>query len=170
MRAKRLLIVCACVVGAIIAAVLIYMGVRYWGRANISAYGEDTIQVEGLTDEPFQITPDELAEMDCVSDVGESRKSGLVQAYGPTLETFLENYGKTLDDIYSVEFLAYDGHESILGRATWDKYEVILSISDGNQPLEEKHQPMRVVIPGAASSRWIYGVGVITFTEISDIE
>ncbi len=172
MRAKRLLIVIACVVAAIVAAVVIFFAVNYWGKADISAYGEDIIQVEGLTDEIFDVTPNELAEMDCVSDVavGKSEKAGTVRAYGPTLETFVENYGRTLDEFYSVEFLAYDGYKSKLGEATWDKYDVILSIAEGNKPLEDWRQPMRVVIPGEDSGRWIYGVGVITFTDLSDVE
>ncbi len=172
MRAKRLLIVCAGVVAAIVVAVLIYMGVNYWGTADISAYGDELIQVDGLTDETFNVTPNELAEMDCVSDVavGQTEKAGTVRAYGPTLETFVENYGRSLDEFYSVEFIAYDGYESTLGRATWDKYEVILSVSEGNQPLEDWRQPMRVVIPGADSGRWIYGVGRIMFTDLSEVE
>ncbi len=172
MRAKRILIVCAAVIAAIVAAVVIYMGVNYWGKADISAYGDDPIQIEGLTDETFFITPNDLAEMECVSDVAEGRseKAGTVRAYGPTLETFVENYGRTLDEFYSIEFYAYDGYTSRLGKATWDKYEVILSIAEGNKPLEEKRQPMRVVITGGASSGWIYGVGVITFTYLSDVE
>ncbi len=172
MRAKRLLIVCAGVVAAIVVAVLIYMGVNYWGTADISAYGNEIIQVEGLTDEIFDVTPYELAEMDCVSDVavGQTEKAGTVRAYGPTLETFVENYGRTLDEFYSVTFKAYDGYITKLGEATWDKYEVILSISEGNKPLEDWRQPMRVVIPGADSGRWEYGVGVITFTPLSEVE
>ncbi|MCD8208706.1 MAG: hypothetical protein LUD72_12270, partial [Bacteroidales bacterium] len=160
------------VIGEIVAAVLIYMGVRYWGKADISSYGDELIQVEGLTDEIFNVTPNELAEMDCVSDVavGQTEKAGTVRAYGPTLETFVENYGRTLDEFYSIEFIAYDGYTSVLGKATWDKYEVILSIADGNQPLEDWRQPMRVVIPGADSGRWIYGVGMITFTDLSEVE
>ncbi len=172
MRAKRLLIVCAGVVAAIVAALLIYMAVNYWGKADISAYGDELIQVEGLTDEIFDVTPNELAEMECVSDVavGQTEKAGTVRAYGPTLETFVENYGRTLDEFYSIEFLAYDGYTSKLGKATWENYEVILSIAEGNRPLEDWRQPMRVVIPGEDSGRWIYGVGVITFTPLSEVE
>ena len=51
-----------------------------------------------------------------------------------------------------------------IGKASWDKYDVILSIARGSEPLEDYQQPMRVVIPGGESGNWVRAVTTIEFT------
>ena len=43
----------------------------------------------------------------------------------------------------------------------WDAYDVILSVSNGSKPLEER--PLRVVIPGYDSGKWVRLVTEIRF-------
>lgn len=134
--------------------------------ADISAYEDSPILVTGLLEEDFYITPGELAALECVeaTAVGQTAKAGTVQAYGPTLETFLAQYGKTLDEFKSVRFIASDDYVVTIGKASWDKYDVILSIARGSEPLEDYQQPMRVVIPGGESGNWVRAVTTIEFT------
>lgn len=136
------------------------------GKADISQYGDEQILVTGLLDEDFYITPNELAEFDCISDkaVGKSQKAGTVEAYGPTLDTFLNSYGVSTDELYSIKFIAKDGYVVTLGKLTWDKYNVILSVAAGSKPLNDYHQPLRLVIPGGDSGNWTYGVTEIHIT------
>lgn len=65
-------------------------------RADISAYADTPITVVDLTEEPFTITPGELAQLDCVSATarGNSDKAGTVQARGPLLRTLAESRGR----------------------------------------------------------------------------
>ena len=51
-----------------------------------------------------------------------------------------------------------------LGRATWEKYDIILSVAKGNKPLDEYQQPLRIVIPGGDSGNWARMVVKIEFT------
>ena len=134
-------------------------------EANISSYADEKILVKGLADEDFYITPGELAEMECVSATakGQTQKAGTVTAYGPTLETFVEQYGHTLDDFKSLHTIAKDDYVVTLGRVTWDEHDVILSIANGSKPLTEKHQPLRLVIPGGSSGNWTYSVVEMEF-------
>lgn len=48
-------------------------------------------------------------------------------------------------------------------KASLEKYEVILAIAWENAPLAESEQPLRLLIPGAESGRWIYAVERIEF-------
>ncbi len=168
MRAKRLLIIIAVVVAAILVSLFLYLSQNKGGNADISEYGDDPIRISGLLDEDFFVTPNELSEMKCVSEVG-VKKTDPVFIYGPTLETFVAEYGKTLDEFYSVSVYAYDHYSVTLGKATWNKYDVILSISDGDEPLAEDHRPLQLAIPGAKAHSWVYQVKEIEFTYLSDV-
>lgn len=135
------------------------------GSADISAYADTQILITGLFEEDFYITPAELMELECVSTTatGNTAKAGTVKAYGPTLETFLAQYGKELGEFRSVRFQASDGYSITIGKASWKKYDVILSVANGSKPLEEYQQPLRLVIPGGDSGNWIRLVTQIDF-------
>ena len=134
--------------------------------ADISAYEDSPILVTGLLEEDFCITPGELAALECTeaTAVGKTAKAGTVQAYGPTLETFLAQYGKPLDEFKSVRFTASDDYVVTIGKVSWDKYDVILSISQGSKALPDYQQPLRIVIPGGDSGNWVRCVTTIEFT------
>lgn len=135
-------------------------------KANISEYENEKIQITGLLEEDFYITPAELAEMKCTEAVahGKTAKAGTVQAYGPTLATFLAEYGKAVEEFYSVKFTAKDDYTVTLGRQTLENDDVILAISRGSKPLYEDQQPLRILIPNADSGKWTYMVNQIEFT------
>jgi hypothetical protein len=120
-----------------------------------------SITVAGLTDEEFIVTPDELAQLELVtqSATGATAKAGTVKATGPTLKTFLASYGKAPEDFKLVRFTAKDDYRVTLHENGIQNWDVILSIS----PLPEKEQPLRLLIPQAESGQWIYGVVRIEF-------
>lgn len=135
------------------------------GKADISSYSDSQILVTGLLEEDFYVTPAELAELECVNTTttGNTAKAGTVQAYGPTLETFLAHYGKELSEFRSVRFCASDDYDVTIGRVSWNKFDVILSIANGSKPLDEWQQPLRIVIPGGDSGNWVRLVTEIHF-------
>jgi hypothetical protein len=134
-------------------------------KADISAYGDTPITIAGLTDEEFTVTPNELAQLACVdrSAAGTTAKAGEVDAVGPLLSTFLAQYGKTQEDFKKIRFLASDDYRVVLAGQSLKDDEVILALSDGDDPLPEDYRPMRLMIPGAASSMWEYAVIRIEF-------
>lgn len=150
----------------LIALVLLLATLCGCGGLDISDYGEDQILITGLTEEDFCITPNQLLELECVSETaqGKSAKAGTVKAYGPTMETFLASYGKTFEDFRSIKLIASDDYKVTLGRATWEKYDIILSVANGNKALEDYQQPLRIVIPGGDSGNWARMVVRIEFT------
>ena len=163
-----------------VLAVLILCGVaiggyRIWDETrppNYTAYAQQTITIAGLTDEPFQVSVEELASLDCVrlSATGQGKgfggksKAGVVDAYGPTLETFLAVYGDGAlpTDFRRIKFSCKDGYSIILHGENLE-YETILCVTRGKRPLHDEQQPMRIVIPDEASGKWAYGVERIDF-------
>lgn len=152
----------------IIAAVAIVLRIGFgpailW--ADISDYGKEKIFVTGLTKEDFYITPKELSKMKMtsVTTTGKSQKAGTVKGIGPTMETFLAEYGKSVEDFKQVKFYASDDYTTVLVN-TLQEREVVLSIANGREPLEEYQRPLRIVIPNEDSGKWIRLVIKIEFT------
>lgn len=134
-------------------------------RADISAYENENIRIVGLNNEPFSVTPGELTQLNCISATarGNSDKAGTVSAYGPTLAALAESYGHSLGEFRYVRFCASDGYDVTVNALIWDSYDIILSVANGAKPLEERQQPLRVVIPGYDSGKWVRLVTQIEF-------
>jgi hypothetical protein len=45
--------------------------------------------------------------------------------------------------------------------------QIVFSLSNGKDPLGESEIPMRLLIPGAESSYWVYGVVEIEFIGVN---
>ena len=154
-----------CLISVILSLCLL-LGLVGCGSADISSYEDRQILIKGLAEEDFYITVGELAQMECVSMTvqGNTKKAGKVNAYGPTLATFLAAYGKSVDDFYSIKFCAEDDYDVTLGFRTFTQYDVILSIANGSKALYEEQQPLRIVIPDVDSGKWVRMVTEIIFT------
>ena len=133
--------------------------------AVIAEYADAEITVSGLLDEEFIITPAELFALESVSRsaTGATEKAGTVGAEGPLLDTLLAEYGFKPTDFTKIRFIARDEYRVTLRGGYLTDYEVILAVSSGNKPLSEATRPLRLVIPGAESGMWIYGVIRIEF-------
>ena len=133
--------------------------------ADISEYIDEEITVSGLLDEDFTITPGDLLELDCVSRTatGATAKAGTVNATGPLLDTFLAQYGYKASDFDRIRFIAKDAYRTLLRYEYLTDYDVVMAVSSGKEPLSEDLRPMRLLIPEAESSMWIYGVVRIEF-------
>jgi hypothetical protein len=133
--------------------------------ADISAYADTPIEIAGLTDKDFSVTPRELSELDCVkrSATGATAKAGTVSASGPLLDTFLAQYGKKMTDFERIRFIGADDYRKVLKGDYLTDYEVVLSIASGNKPLPATDQPLRILIPEAESEYWVYSCVRIEF-------
>ncbi len=134
-------------------------------QADLSTYGDEPILIRGLSAEEFTVTPHELADLDCASQsaTGRTQKAGTVHGVGPTLETFLAQYNKRQTDFQKIIFQAKDGYTVTLGSQSLQKYEVILSVAHGKEPLSENEAPLRLLVPEAESSKWVRMVTAIEF-------
>jgi hypothetical protein len=130
-------------------------------KPDLGDYGDTPITIAGLTDEEFTVTPLELSKLPLTSKSasGSSAKAGTVKALGVELKTFLASCGIAPEDIKLVRFIAYDEYRVTLHGQGVQNWDVILSIS----ALSANEQPLRLLIPQAESSQWIYGVVRIEF-------
>jgi len=150
----------------VLAAIVLLLSLSACGgEPDISAYKDMLIQIIGLTEDNFEITPSELAEMKCESGSGEgsSEKAGSIDGYGPTLDTFLAEYGKERSDFSKIKFTGKDDYKKTVWGDTLKDQEIVFSIANGKDPLKEGETPMRLLIPGEDSSYWVYGVVKIEF-------
>jgi hypothetical protein len=158
----------AVLVIAVVSSFLAYDNLR---TANISSYAQSGISVSGLEDEDFIITPETLKDYEIVNlsttgtgkgEGGES-KAGTVNAYGPSMESFLATYGYTLTDFRSIRFLCKDGYTTVLRPSRMEDEVVIMSFAAGKEPLKRYQQPMRIVIPDGDTGQWCFGILRIEF-------
>lgn len=146
---------------------LLLVGCSTKVEADISSYENEKILVTGLLENDFYITPSELAELKCVkeSQTGRTAKAGTVNAVGPTMDTFLEKYDKKQTDFSKIKFYAKDKYYTYLWNEELQEKTIILSVANGKEALSDNQKPLRVLIPGVESSRWIRMVNKIEFTE-----
>jgi hypothetical protein len=81
---------------------------------DISEYGDTPIEIIGLTDESFTITPNDLAKLKLSSTTatGATAKAGTVSGVGISLIDFLAEYGKTPGDFKTIRFTASDEYSN----------------------------------------------------------
>ena len=153
-----------------IATLLLASCISSLTAADISGYINEEITISGLLDEEFTITPGDLMELECVSRTatGATEKAGTVEATGPLLDTFLAQYGYKASDFDRIRFLAKDAYRTLLRNEYLTDYDVVMAVSSGKEPLSEDLRPMRLLIPEAESSMWIYAVIRIEFVRKGD--
>ena len=162
--------------GVILAAAVIIIGGRLlFGpailTADISTYEDVPITIEGLTEEPFTVTPAELAKMKKLSikvDVHEQElapdeEPELGKAVGPTLETFLDEYGVELDDVRSMKVYS-ESEKSTAYVHTLEENTIVLSVANGRVPLHEKEAPLRIAVEDTDADAWSGWIRRIVFT------
>jgi hypothetical protein len=157
-------------------ALMLALTLSACGRADIDdaiiEYAGAEIVISGLTADEFTVTPAELAKLDSVSatGVGQSAKAGTVRGAGPTLATFLAQYGVTTEDVSLARFIASDGYRVTLREKSITGREVIMAITGDGGPLPQSERPMRLIIPEAESNQWIYAVERIEFEILNENE
>lgn len=164
-------------VSLLVALALIFCAFGYaWSvlRAPyIGAYADAEIEITGFSDEPFSVTPAQLAELKCSSltvdgsgkgqgQDGQS-KAGVVEAYGPTLARFLAAYGYEVSDLSRVVVTCSDGYKVTIHGDMLEGV-ILLSVAQGKAALDDYHQPLRLVMPSEESGKWCYGICRIDFT------
>lgn len=134
-------------------------------KADLSSYGDTPITISGLTEEEFTVTPNQLKQLKCIKQnvTGSSAKAGSVSAVGPTLDTFLAQYGKQKSDFARIRFIASDAYQIGFLPEALEQYEFILAVANGDQPLNENQLPLWLVVPGADSAKWVRMVVRIEF-------
>ena len=171
-RRRRPAVIAGSLLGCLAIALVAVFAVANLTGPNLAGYGDEPIIIEGLAPAEFTITPSELAEYDCVSESFEGQGQAIngqenikkVTAYGPLLADFVVAQGASLDQFTRVIAFCKDDYNVILTPEMLES-DIVMSIAQGNNSLEERHQPMRLVIPSEESGKWAYGVTRLVFEE-----
>ncbi|MDO4841307.1 MAG: hypothetical protein Q3982_01335 [Phoenicibacter congonensis] len=171
---RKVLIALLSTVLAVLLGFALYFSWQYLRNPEIDAYADEPIQLVGLDDsgDIIQVTPKQLSQFHCeqltVSGVGMGTggvsKAGVVNVYGPEINTVLAYFGYSTTDFRRIKFECKDGYKVTL-RGDQLTYKIYLSIASGKDALYDKQQPLRIVIPDEQSGRWAYGVTKIEFVQ-----
>ena len=140
--------------------------------ADISKFKDVEIEIEGMEDETVEVTIGELAKMKKTSlhkdvhngELTEDEEPLSGDAIGPTLETLLKHYGKSVDDFRTMRVYGANDRSKAYVR-TMKEEEIILSVADGRKVLGEKEAPLRIATDAEEPSEWFGGVSRIVFTK-----
>ena len=163
MKAKRAV---ALAIGIVMTALCcLCMGGCGTDDIDISGYGEEKIVLSGLQKEDVAVTIQELAAMDCktVKTHSTSDKIGEVRATGVELDTLLQQYGKSKEDISSLRFYGIDEYDVPLTGEYLMEHHLYLAFGIDGEPLDKESAPCRVIIPESDSAYWIRMVNRIEF-------
>lgn len=130
-------------------------------------YADAEITINGLEDQDFTVTVKELMELEAVTEKAEaSRFNGDivdVKATGPTLNTFLEKYGKTQADYELIRFTAQDKYAIAVPQTVLEERDIVLSYLNNGKALDEENSPIQVVVPGERAMYWVRMLSKIEF-------
>jgi hypothetical protein len=130
-------------------------------------WDSEKIVVHGLQEQDFEITLGDLKKLPAVTRRAESTRANgkkiKVDATGPLLDTFLQQYGKTQKDFSCVRFSAKDKYSIAVPHDILVNRPVILSYINKGQPLEDDAQPVQVVIPGERAMYWVGSMNRMDF-------
>lgn len=166
-RGRRLLGPVAAIAVIALAAFAVWW---FFIPPDYSAYADDTVRIEGLSETPFDISVRDLAALGCeyADTTGKTQTGAKTSAsgYGPTLDTLMGAYGHDRGDFVKVRFYCRDDYKVFLRKADLEDYDTImLAIADPHGPLRATSQPMRLIVVGGDANMWCYAVSRIEFLE-----
>ncbi len=137
------------------------------GAAEPGPFDEETILVHGLQERDFAITPGDLKKLPSITRHAEAARSNgeivKVDATGPLLDTFLQQYGKKQMDFTSIRFSAKDNYSIAVPSDVLANRQIILSYVNNGKPLDYDMRPVHVVIPGERAMYWVRSATRIDF-------
>ncbi|MDR0875097.1 MAG: molybdopterin-dependent oxidoreductase [Clostridiales Family XIII bacterium] len=132
-------------------------------------YLDGALEINGLPDDVTSVTVADLITLKSENQKVEATRSNgdivKVTAVGPTLDTFLAQYGKKQTDFSSVRFYSTDGYSIAVPTEMLESRKVILAYMDGGKAFDKETRPVRVVIPGERAMYWAKMVNRIDFEE-----
>jgi hypothetical protein len=138
------------------------------GDPSSLSYLSSEIEIAGVEDAEFSVTVESLTQLDTVSKRAEGARSNgdivKITAVGPTLDTFLAQYGKKQTDFTTVRFVAEDGYSIAVPQEILEKREIVLAYMDGNTAFDRgQSAPLRAVVIGERAMYWARMVCRIEF-------
>jgi hypothetical protein len=135
------------------------MGLAGCGGAGGAAFDKDAqIAVTGLPDGDITVSIGDIAALENVTEKAEATRSNgttvEITAVGPTLDTFLAQYGVSQTDYASIRFTATDGYAIAIPKELLERRTIILAYQNGDKPLGEDAAPLQIVVPGERAMYW----------------
>lgn len=119
---------------------------------------QDRLVITGFEEE-IEVSVAELKELPVVEKTVVSvNSSGDEHEYtitGALFSDLLEKHGKSQEDLKAIRLVAGDGYAIDVDENILKNREIILGYLYNGQPIEERYQPVRVVIPEERAMYWV---------------
>lgn len=130
---------------------------------------QETFVISGLG-EDIEISVEELKDLPVIEKkVVSVNSSGDKMEYtitGALFSDLLEKYGKSQQDLKTIRLVAGDGYAIDVDQNILENRDIILGYLVNGNPIKEKYQPVRVVIPGERAMYWVKNLVKIKVLEV----
>ena len=149
----------------LITAMLLCMCACGTDDIDISGYADESIALEGISDETVAVTVKQLKAMDChtIKTESTSDKIGVVKATGVWLSDVLSEYGLEQEDFRCITIYGTDEYSAPLYSDFLRDNRIMLAFGIDGKPLDEESAPVRIIIPESDSAYWTRMVNRIKF-------
>ncbi len=124
----------------------------------ITLAAEDKLVITGF-EKDMEISVAELKELPVIEKTVVSvNSSGSESEYtitGALFSDLLKNYGKSQQNLKAIRLVAGDGYAIDVDETILKNREIILGYLYNGQPIEERYQPVRSVIPEERAMYWV---------------
>lgn len=124
----------------------------------VAMAAQDKVVITGF-EEDIEVSVAELKELPVITktvvSVNSSGEESEYTITGALFSDLLEKYGKLQKDIKAIRLVAGDGYAIDVDENVLKNREIILGYLYNGQPIEERYQPVRVVIPEERAMYWV---------------
>ncbi|KAB3531272.1 molybdopterin-dependent oxidoreductase [Alkaliphilus pronyensis] len=125
--------------------------------------------ITGLEADDIEITVEKLKTYNSVTkdvvSVNSSGKENKFQVTGSLLEDVLKDLGYSQKDLQAIRLAAGDGYSMDVPKEVVNTRDIILAYEIDGEALDEKTQPVRVIIPEERAMYWVRNLTTIEVLE-----
>ncbi|SCY52209.1 molybdopterin-dependent oxidoreductase [Alkaliphilus peptidifermentans] len=133
------------------------------------AAGNEIIIIAGLGAEDIEITVKKLKGYNKVTkevvSVNSSGNENQFKATGCLLEDVLKDLGHSQKSLEAIRLVAGDGYSMEVPKEVVNARDIILAYEIDGEPLDEKSQPIRVIVPEERAMYWVRNLSAIEVLE-----
>ncbi len=126
---------------------------------SLTTWAEDKLVIVGFSDGDIEVTAAALKALPTVTkDVVSVNSSGTAKKFsitGPTFADLLAKFDKSQSSLEAIRFVAGDGYSIEVPAEVLQNRQIILAYLMDGEPLDEKSQPVRAVIPEERAMYWV---------------
>lgn len=136
-------------------------------QEELDVKAPEEVIMTGLEELDVKLTVHRVKELEEVNKdviaVSSSGEETEMNVSGGLLEELLKEYGKSQTDFSQIRFVASDGYSINVPSSILNNRDIVLAYEINGEPLNEEHQPLRIIIPEERAMYWVSSLSEIEF-------